>query len=441
MVRSLRLGVCVMAITLLPGVAPASPPLPWEAPETHLGVATCAGSTCHGAARPLNETPVLQNEFTTWERQDAHSNAYKVLLTPASQRMVRLLGYPKPAHESVECLTCHSDYVPPERRGRRFKLSDGVGCEACHGGSQNWLGPHVAGNTHAQNVAQGLYPLPDPVARARLCLDCHMGSQRKPIDHRMMGAGHPPLGFELETFTNLQPAHFRVDKDYVERKGEVDALRLWMIGQLIAAETFLDGLISERFQSHGLFPELVFFDCYACHHAMRPPRWEPGVAGPKGPGEVRLFNANLAMSAHVVAVVAPDRAAAWRDGVEALHRASRVSVTETKAAARALRAQIAALTEAARKAPLDAGTARQVLQAMIRDGLNRDVGDYTAAQQIAMAFEGMAVYIARTDQGLSTALKPAVDRLFKAVENPTLYDAEGFRAGLSMANEVLKTRP
>lgn len=420
------------------GAAAAAPAFPWDAPEMHLGVATCAGSNCHGASKPLNETPVLQNEYTTWERQDAHSNAYKVLLAPASKRIVANLGYAKPAHESVECLTCHSDYVPVERRGRRFKLSDGVGCEACHGGSEKWLGPHVSSATHAQNVAQGLYPLPQPAARARLCLDCHMGSTRKPIDHRMMGAGHPPLSFELDTFTNIQPAHFRVDRDYTERKGAADGLRLWALGQLVATEAFLDGLLSERFVSHGLFPELMFFDCNACHHPMRPPRWQAGVAGANGPGHVRLFNANLSMSTHVIAVLAPDRLSAWRTGVGQLHAASTVSVAEIKKSAAALRAGVPALIAQVETTNVNAATAQKILQAMVASGIDRDAGDYTAAQQIAMGLEGLNVYLASTDSARSQALRPALDRIFSAVETADRYDADGFRAGLSLARDALK---
>ena len=435
-----RLARIVISALMLTGaaVASANPAFPSDADDIHLGVATCAGSTCHGASRPLSETPVLQNEFTTWERQDAHSNAYKVLLTPASKRIVANLGYTKPAHEAAECLTCHSDFVPAERRGRRFKLSDGVGCEACHGGGEDWLGPHVSGNTHAQNVADGLYPLPQPAARARLCLDCHMGSTRKPIDHKMMGAGHPPLSFELDTFTNIQPAHFQIDRDYVERKGAADGLRLWMIGQLVATEAFLDGLISERFISHGLFPELVFFDCNACHHPMRPPRWEPGVSGNNPPGQVRLFNASLAMSAHVVSVVAPDSLVKWRTGVAQLHAASAVSVADIKKAATSLRGTLPALIAKAESASVSGQTARTILQAMAEAGLQRDSGDYTAAQQIAMGMEGLNVYLASSDAPRSKALRPALDRVFSAVETPNNYDAETFRAGLAQAREALK---
>ena len=49
--------------------------------------------------------------------------------------------------------------------------------------------------------------------RAGLCLSCHFGNQEKFVTHRMMGAGHPRMSFELDTFTQLQPAHFVVDED------------------------------------------------------------------------------------------------------------------------------------------------------------------------------------------------------------------------------------
>lgn len=430
--------LCAVAVSLLPAGLSAKPPLPWEAPALHLGVATCAGSTCHGANRALDETAVLQNEYTTWERDDAHSNAYKVLLTPEARRMAANLGYAKPAHESPACLTCHSDWVPEAQRGRRHKLSDGVGCEACHGGAENWIGPHVSDSSHADNLAAGLYPLPQPVARARLCLDCHMGSTRKPIDHRMMGAGHPPLGFELDTFTNIQPAHFRVDADYRERKGEVSGLRLWMLGQLIATEQFLDGLMSERFVSHGLFPELVFFDCNACHHPMTAPRWMPGLAGQAGPGQVRLFNASLAMSEVIVARLFPDEAQGWTADVAALHDAATVSVPAIKAQATKLSDRLDRLLPRAEAAPADTALAKRLMQTLTEQGQRRDAGDYSSAQQIAMALEALGAYAGAQQPALTTALKPALDAVFKTVASPVAYDAEGFKAALQQTQQALR---
>lgn len=430
--------LCWIAVSLIPGVVSAEPALPWETTALHLGVATCAGSTCHGANRAQDETNVLQNEYTTWEREDAHARAYKVLLTPAARRMADHLGYPQPAHESAACLTCHSDWVPEAQRGSRFRVSDGVGCEACHGAAEHWIGPHVSDKTHAENLQAGLYPLPQPVARARLCLDCHMGSDAKPIDHRMMGAGHPPLGFELDTFTHIQPAHFRVDADYVERKGEVSGLRLWMLGQLVATEQFLDGLLSARFVSHGLFPELVFFDCNACHHPMTTPRWMPGLAGAAGPGEVRLFNASLAMSEPIIRLMFPAEADAWSDEVNALHAAAAVSVSAIKTKAAPLKARLTRLLPQAETAAVDTALAQRLMQALAEQGLRRDAGDYSSAQQLAMALESLSAYTSTRQPALSVALKPSLDALFETVASPAAYDAEGFKAALQQAQQVLR---
>ena len=59
--------------------------LPHYAPDRHLGVQTCAGSPCHGRTTP-GKGNVLQNEYLTWSRYDAHSKAYEVLGEERSQR-------------------------------------------------------------------------------------------------------------------------------------------------------------------------------------------------------------------------------------------------------------------------------------------------------------------------------------------------------------------
>src|SRR2546430_15946808 len=48
-------------------------------------------------------------------------------------------------------------------------FGDGVGCESCHGGAVDWLGIHVSGKSdHVANVKAGMYPLEEPVARAKI---------------------------------------------------------------------------------------------------------------------------------------------------------------------------------------------------------------------------------------------------------------------------------
>ena len=87
---------------------------------------------CHGSVRARDATNVAQNEYVIWTRRDRHRAAYNTLLTDDSKRC-KNLGL-KSAHEADMCLDCHADNVAVEKRGERFQIDDGVGCEACHGG-------------------------------------------------------------------------------------------------------------------------------------------------------------------------------------------------------------------------------------------------------------------------------------------------------------------
>ena len=115
-------------------------PLPIADNEIHMGVATCAGSTCHGAVDPLPGIGILQNEYITWQRHDKHAKAYQVLLSERSKRIAKNLGLAA-AEKAAMCLDCHADNTA--QRHRTFQISDGVTCEACHGGAGRWIEPSV----------------------------------------------------------------------------------------------------------------------------------------------------------------------------------------------------------------------------------------------------------------------------------------------------------
>ncbi|MGZ3269648.1 MAG: multiheme c-type cytochrome, partial [Croceibacterium sp.] len=160
----------VLALLALQGV-----PLPSVAGAQGLaryeGVASCAGSTCHGRAEGNGEV-VRQDEIATWQEPSApsgaHSRAYAVLDSPRGQQIAATLGLGKPT-SAGECLGCHSTPAAPARRGPQFQISDGVGCEACHGPASSWIASHYAmGGTHPANVAAGLVPLEQPQVRARV---------------------------------------------------------------------------------------------------------------------------------------------------------------------------------------------------------------------------------------------------------------------------------
>jgi len=185
------------------------------------------------------------------------------------------------------------------------------------GGSQQWIESHTEDNvTHAQNLAKNMYPTEDGFARARLCLSCHYGTGDKLATHRVMGAGHPRLSFELETFTANQPSHYRVDADYLQRKGDFGGFSMWVVGQLETVKSSL-GLMQEYLISeHQLVPELYFYDCHACHHPMSDSRWEPTAAkAGVPPGVIRLNDANLLMLLELTRVVLPEHSSRLKAAV------------------------------------------------------------------------------------------------------------------------------
>ncbi|MCB2052635.1 MAG: hypothetical protein KDE35_00145 [Geminicoccaceae bacterium] len=388
-------GCVVLALPVL--IAASSTILAQTVPQygddVHLGVASCASSTCHGAVDPLDGTTVLQNEFATWQKRDKHADAYNLLFDDLSQRIARNLGLDDASTADI-CLDCHADNVPPERRGPRFQLSDGVGCEACHGGSERWIGPHTGGERtaddggraqHEENLALGLYPTSDPAARAELCLSCHIGDETKLATHRIMGAGHPRLSFELDTFTAIEPAHYRVDDDYIERKGEPNGAEVWAIGQAEALEQVLDLVVSRKYGQTGLFPELFFFDCHACHKPMSAARWQERASLGLGPGVVRFNDANLIMLRIAAEAVDPALAKTIAQRGRALHKASQQGAKAWRDAAAALREATAEAIATFERTTFDEPIMRRILDGLVQEGVRGEYVDYVAAEQTTMA--------------------------------------------------------
>lgn len=415
--NSRQLMVFGLAVLVLPCLAYGE--IPQHDGFEHLGVQSCAASSCHGSAGERNTYAVLQNEYITWARHDLHAQAYKVLKNDQSKRIARNLGL-EAAHTAKICLDCHSDNVPADRRGLQFSISDGVACEACHGGAEKWLGIHISGsgNKHEESLAAGLYPTEDPEARAELCLSCHLGTKDKFTTHEIMGAGHPRLSFDLQKFTDLQPRHYRVDSDYRARKNHVEDTRAWALGQVKAARNYMGLLQGPRMNSGGLFPELSLFDCHACHHAFKEQRWQANERSATPPGTVLLNDSSLAMSHVIATVVAPGSANSLLATIRELHGAAQNNRQEVRTVAANLDRQLGQLADTLKSREFD----RQVNNTMI-DTLSRAVGDqrfsdYSDAEQATMA---MDVY-----SGVTGRYKQEVDALYEAVADAEVTDAKRF---------------
>jgi hypothetical protein len=419
----------------------AAQTVPQFGDAAHLGVTTCAGSTCHGALEPFRNSNVAQNEYVLWSQKDKHSKAYKILFDERSVRIARNLGLPN-AHTAAECLSCHADNPAQEHRGRQFQLSDGVGCEACHGGSSGWLGVHISGATHKDNLAAGLYPTDQPVARAKLCLSCHVGSQaNKFVTHRIMGAGHPRISFELDTFTAIEPAHYVVDKDYVERKGAPNGVQIWAVGQAMSLAETMNAFLDPRRNPDGFFPELVFYDCHACHHPMSNVRWEPRESTGLGPGMPVFNDANALMMRIIADRVDPGLGRSLAERMRAFHKA----MTENRQNALREAQQIRDIANQMVSRFAGHGFGRDDVRALatgvIAYGLEKkDYVEYAAAEQATMALSSIITTMRNlgslTEQQYK-AMGGPLNKLYEATAKDEEYKSSTFSAALRDFSQAL----
>lgn len=435
----------ILAILLAIGVAqplaaqapPPQPPAPGE--DVHLGVASCAGNNCHGSVEPAKTSRVAQNEYLIWAQKDKHSKAFAVLREERGLRIAANLGLPDAEHADI-CLDCHADNVPPARRGPQFQLSDGVGCEACHGGARSWLGTHISGVGHQENLAAGMYPTEQSLARADRCLTCHLGTDKQFVTHQIMGAGHPPLGFEVDTYTAAQPAHYRVDEDYIQRKGRPNDIQIWAVGQASDLKRRMDLLLDPKNAPKGLQPELFLFDCQACHHPMDQVQWRARKSTDLPPGRLRIYDATAVMLRVIASRVAPDAAARLSDHLLALHRATTQDWAAVQREAALVKKAAEELIPLLAKHDMTRDDARALATGVITTGTSGDDLDYSAAQQETMALGSILAAmktLGYADEGQVNAMNDALSGLYDAVQSDQAYRPDKFVQALQKFQAVL----
>jgi len=391
----------------------------------HFGAASCAGGACHGRSSRQDNRTVWLNEHRIWRAQDYHSRAYKTLLSPESKLLAKKLGIASP-HTADICLDCHADNVPAEKRGPEFNLSDGVGCEACHGGSENWIKTHDdPGNTHADNIANGLYPSEQPIERAQLCLSCHLGTKDKFATHRILGAGHPRLSFELENFTTNQPPHFSVDEDYRARKGNFEGVQLWLTGQLQGARQFLGILRSDLLTQSRWVPEFSLYDCQSCHHGLDPDdlRWyaerrEQGIE----PGSLRLADHHFRILQLISAELSPAKTASLETAIDNLISAGQSDPAAIAGARQQLEAVIEELAALWQGRVVDRASVRALRKRLIAQAVSSRMVDYGTAEQGLLSIVTLTEYLGEADK-LATSL----DRLFSGLGNDETFRPKAYQ--------------
>ncbi|MGZ3158545.1 MAG: hypothetical protein ACXU7H_05635, partial [Burkholderiaceae bacterium] len=320
----------------------------------------------------------------------------------------------------------------------RYVVSEGVGCEGCHGPAENWIKSHtVPGVTHADNVAHGMYPTERPIQQAKLCLSCHEGDATRYVSHRLMGAGHPRISFELDSFSQIAPPHYRIDEDWHKRKGEYDNIQIWAVGQALASKNLLDTLADPKRGRDGLFPELALFDCYACHHPMSEKKWTPRLG--VGPGRMRLNDSNLLMLRAIVRAVDPTHADAFSNQIMQLHQAvagnPEARGVDPLALATKLSSTIEQYVVRFEQQHFDVVLQRAIFGALLDEAARNEFADYAGAEQAYLSITSLASSLGR--QGALASIAEVNQRLARM--RKILANEENFRAD-AFASELLAMR-
>jgi hypothetical protein len=447
MAASRNFAIGALAASLLLALAVFLPPAKavFQGPSGHgyVGVASCAGSTCHGRSEADGRI-VRQDELRLWQEPSspsgAHSRAWRVLTEPRARAIAARLGIGE-ASSAPMCLGCHATSARAQR-GPRFLTSDGVGCESCHGAASDWLPSHYAvGGTHAANVARGMVPLENPRARAGQCLDCHFGSadQGQFVTHRIMAAGHPRISFELDLFSTLQQ-HHNEDGDYVQRKGRSNGVQTWATGQAMALERSLTLFTLPGLGTEGVFPEFYFFDCHTCHRRISDdPRFEPSAAANPGrpiPTGMPAYNdENMIMLAAAAKAVAPQVAARFERDSRAFHAALAKDRGSAGAAANVLKGSARAVADA-----FGGGIGRAqtfaIIDTIAGTAVSPRFTDYAGSVQAVMAVDTLLSALVNSGQVNPSSvegIRGDINAAYRAVHEPNDYRPRDFRASLGRA--------
>ncbi len=328
-----------------------------------LGASEC--KNCHSEIDPkqkdlyketLGYEFIRLSENIIWSTHDLHSTAYRSLLTdrtvknkkdkpnPTAQRMEDKLrkykGENYTVATDVNCLACHATTkVPLERvphtewKATSFSITEGVGCEMCHGHGTLYeqthrrsrdvedkdkdVGPDAVKVVDWRSFPTtlksewGMTNLRDPATATHTCASCHIGNKDEGrfVTHDWYAAGHPPLPpLDLLAYTREQPRHWGfahempyitnlADKDEKNKTDKAYGLYHFRKGESFVARRFAESALATLVETANLGAQLAddakkkndgldfaSFDCYSCHHNLKYPseRQDRGYVGRPG---------------------------------------------------------------------------------------------------------------------------------------------------------------
>ena len=181
-----------------------------------------AGARAAGRGQPRGSQTYLRpskcvqchdhdRQAAKWQREEplalkgkAHFATLKQLDGTKAAGFAKALGI-DPFDLKGACVKCHATVF-------RGDANAGVSCESCHGPASGWNELHQQKGSYAKAVAAGKRDLRDqPAAIARVCVECHVVS-----DRRLAAAGHP-TGEAFDAGVSLQKlVHWNRGHDFAQ---------------------------------------------------------------------------------------------------------------------------------------------------------------------------------------------------------------------------------
>ena len=206
-------------------------------------------------------------------------------------------------------------------------------------------------------------------------------------------------------------------------------MKVWAVGQAMAAQITVEALMDKNRNSAGIFPELFYFDCYACHHSMEEPRWERRESVNIGPGVPRLNDSNLVMLRVLANAVDPTLSATLLTQTRALHESSSKGQEATMSALDDLSGTVSNLVDKFAASDFDTAAMWKIYDALVAEGLRGEFVDLITAEQATMALGSILTAIEASGasddlQGYNEALAKAYTAIDKSEDyTPAKYSA------------------
>lgn len=125
----------------------------------YVGAATCG--MCH-------KSDAVGNQLKVWQ-ESKHAKAFATLGTKEAKEIAEKAGVKGDPQKAPQCVKCHVTAfgVDPAMLGEKFKMEDGVQCEACHGAGGDYKAIKIMKDKKAA-IDNGLV-IPDE----KTCRGCH----------------------------------------------------------------------------------------------------------------------------------------------------------------------------------------------------------------------------------------------------------------------------